>query len=133
MHRRYAILDDNQRLLELRIERLGEVLPALVAERMCAALVIGSVAEGRARDDSDIDLVLVLASGTPRRADYSWWESEVVPRLGLERGGRFPIQPVIVGREAVETTEPNLQRAFRTSLRLWDPGGIFNDQPEACP
>ena len=69
--RRLAILDDNQALLERRLARLAPALPGLVAQRVCAAMVIGSVAEGRARDGSDIDLLLVLARGTPRRQDHA--------------------------------------------------------------
>jgi predicted nucleotidyltransferase len=55
MGRRYAILDDNQQLLERRLAALKAQLPPRIAARACAALVIGSVAEGRARDDSDVD------------------------------------------------------------------------------
>jgi predicted nucleotidyltransferase len=63
--RRLAILGDNQALLERRIEALRHVLPPVVRGRMCGAMVIGSVAEGRARDESDIDLLLVLDRGVP--------------------------------------------------------------------
>ena len=126
--RRHAILDDNQRILEERLDDLRRVVPELVAGRMCAAMVIGSVAEGRARDESDIDLVLVLRHGTPERADYEWWETAVRPRLGE---GRFPVQPVIVGRDALGTTEPNLRRALDIGMVVWDPEGLFHDQPEA--
>lgn len=63
VRRRYAILDDNDRLLDERLRRLARTLPSLARTRVVAANVIGSVAEGRARDGSDIDLVLILDEG----------------------------------------------------------------------
>ena len=130
MSRRYAILDDNDRLLEQRLEVLRRVLPASVADRICAAMVIGSVAEGRAHDASDIDLLLVLRSGTPRRSDYAWWDTEVAPRFASD-DGRFPVSPLLVGRSALTTAEPNLRRALQSGIPLWDPERLFDDQPES--
>ena len=130
MPRRYAILQDNDELLEKRLEELRRELPALISERICAAAVIGSVAEGRARDGSDIDLLLILRAGTPTRGDYVWWDRVVASRLAWARA-RFPLQPVLVGKTALATTEPNLRRALRSKLVLWDPEGLFDDQPEA--
>ena len=127
--RRLAILDDNQDLLERRLAWLRAVLPGVVAQRVCAAMVIGSVAAGRARDGSDVDLLLVLARGTPRRQDYAWWDREVAPALDGQE--RFPLQPLFVGRDAVRTSEPHLAAAIRGGLRLWDPERVFDDQPES--
>jgi predicted nucleotidyltransferase len=131
MHRRYAILDDNQRLLERRIEDLRRVLPDALAGKCCAAMIIGSASEGRARDASDLDLLVVLADGGPRRSDYDWWEREISPRLPSARDGRFPVQPIVIGQSALATTEPNLRRAMRRGLAVWDPEGLFGDEPEA--
>ena len=58
--RRLAILDENDRLLRSRLRTLSESLPEMIGDRACAALLVGSVAEGRARDDSDMDVLLVL-------------------------------------------------------------------------
>lgn len=124
--RRYALLDDNQRLLEARLEELVERLPGLVASRVCAASVIGSVAEGCARDQSDLDLVLVLREGEPRRSDYEWWESEVAPALGVQQ--RFPTSPVFIARTSLATIEPNLRRALDRGIALWDPEGRLHDE-----
>jgi hypothetical protein len=126
--RRYAILDDNDAVLEERLAGLHSDLPPLVADRVCAIVVIGSVAEGRARDGSDIDLVLVLCEGTPRRGDYDWWDREVAPRV--DRGGKFRLQPVFVGKTALATTEPHLSRALKHGLVLWDPQALVDDQHE---
>ena len=126
--RRLAILDDNQRLLEERLAELRATLPRLVSERMSAAMVIGSVAEGRARDASDLDLLVVLRHGLPRRSDYSWWDESVAPRLGVDEF-RFPVQPVIVGRSALTTADPQLARALHQGIVVWDPEGLFHDQP----
>jgi predicted nucleotidyltransferase len=128
MERRYAILDDNQRLLEQRLASLKELLPPLIAGRACAAMVIGSVAQGTARDESDIDLLLVLRQGDPERSDYDWWDHEVLPHLGSLANRRFTVQPVIVGRPSLATGEPNLRRAMKIGIVLWDPDGIFHDQ-----
>jgi predicted nucleotidyltransferase len=62
MGRRLAILDDNDERLGRRLAVLQTLLPPLIEDRACAAMVIGSVAEGRARDASDIDVVVVLRS-----------------------------------------------------------------------
>lgn len=130
MRCRYAILGDNDELLEKRLEELRRALPPLISERICAVAVIGSVAEGRARDGSDIDLLLILRAGTPTRGDYAWWDRAVASRLP-RAGAGFPLQPVFVGKTALTTTEPNLRRALRSKLVLWDPEGVFDDQPEA--
>ena len=130
MGRRHAILDDNQRLLEERLATLRWTLPRLVGDRVVAATVIGSVADGRARDGSDIDLVLVLRQGEPVRRDYAWWDREVEPRLTNDRAG-FPVQPLFVARSALRTNEPHLRRALATGIPLWDPEGMFHDQPES--
>ncbi|MCC6765709.1 MAG: nucleotidyltransferase domain-containing protein [Deltaproteobacteria bacterium] len=127
--RRYAILDDNQRVLEGRLAELIRTLPALVAARVAAACVVGSVAEGRARDASDVDVVLVLREGEPRRSDYDWWDDAVLPFLAPAR--RFPVQPVFIARESLATTEPNLRRALASCIPLWDPEGVFDDESEA--
>jgi len=124
--RRYAILDDNQQLLEERLAELGRDLPSAIASRVCAACVIGSVAEGRARDASDIDVILVLREGSPTRSDYTWWDTEVAP--AVIRSGRFPIQPVFIARTSLATDEPNLQRALTQGFPLWDPEGVFRGQ-----
>jgi hypothetical protein len=123
--RRYAILDDNQRDLEGRLEALRRALPGLISRRACAAMVIGSVADGTAGDASDIDVVVVLREGAPTRADYRWWDDEVAPHLP---GGRFPVQPVIIARASVRTAEPHLRRALATGVPLWDPEECFHDQ-----
>lgn len=131
MSHRYAILDDNQRLLAERIARLRVELPDLICERMCAAMIIGSVAAGRARDESDIDLLLVLRQGSPRRTDYQWWDENVQARLLGGGPQRFPVQPLIISRQSLSTREPNLRSALDTGIPIWDPEALFHDQPEA--
>jgi predicted nucleotidyltransferase len=131
MRRRYAILDDNQTVLEHQVAALRGVLPSLIGSRCSAAMVIGSVADGRARDGSDIDLVVVLREGLPARSDYRWWDTEVAP--ALEARSRFPVQPLILGRASLGTSEPHLARALSIGIVLWDPEELFHDQPEAQP
>lgn len=126
--RRYAILDDNQRELEIRLATLRQTLPGFIASRACAAMVIGSVAEGRAGDESDIDVVVVLREGVPSRADYRWWDADVAPRLAA---GSFPVQPVIISRTSLGTAEPHLRRALDGGIPLWDPEGCFDDKRAA--
>ena len=125
MTRRLAVLDDNQRVLERRLEDLRAALPDLVANRVCAAAVIGSVAEGRARDGSDIDLVLVLRTGAPMRSDYRWWDDSIAAVLSEEP---FPLQPVFVSRGSVRTEEPRLRRAIANAIPIWDSEDLFDDQ-----
>ena len=131
VQRRYALLDDNQRVLEARLVELARRLPTLVASRVCAAGVIGSVAEGCARDQSDLDVVLVLREGEPCRSDYEWWEAEVVPGLGSQEC--FPAAPVFIARSSLGTVEPNLRHALDRGIPLWDPEGRFRDESEASP
>jgi hypothetical protein len=129
MARRHAILPDNDEVLEARIAALRAELPGLIGERACAAMVIGSVADGRAHDRSDIDVLLVLRDGSPRRSDYAWWDAVIAPRL-VTPDARFPVSPVFVGRTALATAEPHLRRAIDTGIALWDPEGVFDDQSE---
>ena len=123
---RFALLPDNDSLLAEHLDRLSACLPGLLAPRVAAAIVIGSVADGRARDASDIDVVLVLAVEEPRRAHYRWWETEVAPRLPL--AARFPVQPIFIGRGSVRTQEPTLRDALARGIRLWDPEGLLDDE-----
>lgn len=129
MSRRYAILDDNQSELERRLTELERTLPSLVEDRIAAACVIGSVAEGRARDESDVDVVLVLREGEPRRSDYEWWDATIAPKLPRAPG--FPIQPLFIARASLATTEPHLREALIRRLPLWDPERMFDDQSQA--
>jgi len=128
MPRRLAILDDNDRLLVRRLAELRRDIPAAVGDRICAAMVIGSVAEGRARDESDLDLLLVLRAGAPRRDDYRWWDTHVAPRLGST--SRFPVSATFIGRDALATSEPNLRGALDAGIVLWDPEGVFGDESQ---
>jgi hypothetical protein len=91
-------------------------------------VVIGSVAEGKARAESDLDLLLVLRHGAPCRSDYAWWDRAIAPLLD-ERQQRFPIQPLFIARTSLATTEPHLRRAIDSALVLWDPEGMLDDQP----
>jgi Nucleotidyltransferase domain len=131
MDRRLAILDDNHEWLTRRIGALRRQLPPLIASRACAALVIGSVAEGRAHDASDIDVVIVLRVGEPRRADYRWWDTHIAPGLDEPTDRRFPLQPVIIARASINTDEAHLRTALATAITLWDPEHLFDDKPEA--
>ena len=132
MARRHAILDDNDERLARRLDALRQCVPSLIGSRACAAMVIGSVAEGRARDGSDIDLVVVLREGEPRRGDYRWWDVLVAPGLDEPADGRFPVQPLIIARASLATDEPHLHEALATGIPLWDPERLFHDQPEAA-
>lgn len=120
--RRLALLPDNDRFLRMELVKIQEDLPRLLGSKVAAALVIGSVAEGRAGDGSDVDLLLVLDEGMPRRADYRFWDEEVAPHT---RRFRFPIQPIFVARRSVRTSEPNLAAAIRRGILLWDRAGVF--------
>ncbi|MEO6029770.1 MAG: hypothetical protein ABIR79_23120 [Candidatus Binatia bacterium] len=88
--------------------------------------MIGSVAEGCARDASDIDVVLVLRKGSPTRSDYTWWDAEVA--AAVTRSGRFPIQPIFIARTSLATDEPNLRHALTHGFPLWAPEGVFRGQ-----
>jgi len=124
VERRYAILDDNQRTLADRLAELHRLIPIVVGSRVKATIVIGSVAEGRARDGSDLDLLLVLRDGSPRRSDYDWWDAEIQPRL--PRSNRFPVQPIFVGEHSLATEEPHLRDALARGLSIWDPEGLLS-------
>lgn len=120
--RRLALLPDNDRFLRRELARIQKELPPLLRGKVAAALVIGSVAEGQAGDSSDIDILLVLDEGMPRRADYRFWDEQVAPRAGRFR---FPVQPIFIGRGSVRTSEPNLAAAIRRGILLWDQAGLF--------
>src|SRR5262245_27957164 len=130
MNRRLAILDDNHERLTQRLTALRRLLPPLINSRACAAIVIGSVAEGRARDTSDIDVVVVLSAGAPRRSDYGWWDAHVVPGLDEPADGRFRVQPVIIARASLATDEPHLRTALAGGIPLWDPEHLVDDESE---
>ncbi len=127
MEHRFAILDDNDRLLRSRLDALRSDLPGLVGERACAALLVGSVAEGRARDDSDVDVLLVLRSDSPKREHDAWWDRAIAPRLEAD-DRRYPIEPLFVARRSLRTSDPELRHALLVGIPLWDPEGLFGDE-----
>ncbi len=120
--RKLAILPDNDRVLRGMLLRLRQELPRILGGRVLAAMVIGSVAEGTAGDASDLDLLLFLAKDLPTREHYRYWDRSVARRLAK---CPFPLQPIFVSKDAVQTEEPNLAAAIRKGILLWDRGGLF--------
>ncbi|MBI4601619.1 MAG: nucleotidyltransferase domain-containing protein [Planctomycetes bacterium] len=120
--RKLALLPDNDCRLREEISRIQRRLPRLLGEKVLAALVIGSVAEGKARDGSDVDVLLFLSEGPPRREHYRYWDRQIAPRM---RVCPFPIQPIFVSRASASTSEPNLAAAIRRGILLWDRGRLF--------
>src|SRR5262245_35527210 len=121
--RKLAVLPDNDLLLRRSLARIQKELSAFLEGKVAAGLVIGSVAEGIARDGSDIDLVLILQEGTPRRGHYQFWDRKVASRVAKLP---FPVQPIFLARESLRTTEPNLRAAIRKGIVLWDHAGLFS-------
>jgi len=74
--------------------------------------------------------VIVLRDCLPTRADYRWWDEEVAPHLVSQR---FPVQPLVIARASLKTTEPHLRRALESGIPLWDPEGCFDDKPSSRP
>ena len=66
-------------LLEAELERFTAEMPPLGAERIC---LIGDVAKGQIRPDTDLELVLVQQTAEPfhRRADF--WVTHLRPTVG---------------------------------------------------
>ena len=78
------MLPDNDAVLAERLDRLAACLPGLLAPRMAAAIVIGSVAEGRARDASDIDVVLESSEDVTPSSFYERSDAEEAKAMAEE-------------------------------------------------
>jgi hypothetical protein len=120
--RKLALLPDNDRKLRVALTRAQRRLPQLLGDKVVAGMVIGSVAEGCARDASDVDVVLFLRDGGPRRGHYRWWDRAVVPHLG---SWGTCVQPIFVALSSRRTSEPSLASALRRGILLWDRSRLF--------
>ena len=121
-HEKLSLLPDNDRQLRTMLSSIQRRLPRILGKKVLAALVIGSVAEGKAGDRSDLDLLLFLREGPPKREHYRFWDWRVAPHF---KRCPFPIQPIFVSKESVNTSEPNLTSAIRQGILLWDEGRLF--------
>jgi hypothetical protein len=99
-----------QELLEAELQRfLGEVLP-FGALRM---YVIGDLARGQTKPDTELELVVVQATDQPyqRRADF--WVTHLRPRVGT----RFLVYTPEEFDDLAET-DPILQEAQRIGMAV---------------
>jgi hypothetical protein len=66
-------------MLEAELARLVEQLPALGALR---AVLVGDLASGRCRPDSELELVLVQETAEPFQRRAEFWVNHLRPRVG---------------------------------------------------
>jgi predicted nucleotidyltransferase len=76
------------------LARLRQVLVERVGERLEQARLFGSYARGDEREDSDVDLVVVVRALT---FDEEMWVAEVCGRLSGQTG--VPLEPFSISSE----------------------------------
>lgn len=108
------------------LERVVAELQAVYGARLVAVVVYGSVGRGTMREDSDIDLLIVVRN--PSRGPDRWREFDVVdervrPLLAPRVDGALPIllSPVIKSPEQVEAGSPLFLDMVEDARILWDP------------
>jgi len=113
-----------------------EILVAKLVEgfwgRLVSLIIFGSLAAGRARADSDVDL-LIVAEGLPEkysdrlrlwRRVVSGLEAERL-RLWRERGIYPLIDPLLLTPEEAEKVQPFYLDLLDTSIIVYDRGGFM--------
>jgi predicted nucleotidyltransferase len=120
------------------LQRYDELLERLLAEvraaygpRLVACAVFGSVGRGTPRDDSDIDLLLVvrgLPQGRMRRVEeFLPIEARLAPHLEANGPGYSPIalSPVFRSPEEVDAGSPLFLDMVEDARILHDPEGFL--------
>jgi predicted nucleotidyltransferase len=113
------------------LERLLAEVRATYGPRLVACAVFGSVGRGTPRDDSDIDLLLVvrgLPRGRTRRVEeFLPIEARLAPALASDEAGRPPIalSPIFKSPEEVEAGSPLFLDMVEDARILHDPEGFL--------
>jgi len=91
----WAVGQRRRRDLEAELERITRALPDLGVKR---ALLFGSLARGEVRDQSDLDLILIVDTGEPFVERCARFYASLEPRIGMARaegipGGTLTVSP----------------------------------------
>jgi len=92
-----------------------------LGDRVCVIVVYGSVARGEAKEDSDIDVLIVGGDGEIRRR-----VSEIGYDIDYENGFEIFITPVYYTREEFEhrirVGSPFIYEVLKDGVALYDDG-----------
>lgn len=121
---------------------------AAARDDIAAAAVVGSWARDSARDDSDVDIVLLTAEPAPYAQDAGWigeltpgatlvrthkWGAITELRLRLPSGLEVEIGVGLPTWASTDPVDPGTCRVVRDGLRsLYDPYGLLAALTAAC-
>ncbi|KXA88483.1 hypothetical protein AKJ57_06880 [candidate division MSBL1 archaeon SCGC-AAA259A05] len=114
---------------------MGKVATALILEEgglaISRVVLFGSVAKGEVREDSDIDLLVVLKSG-----DRHEWRRKLSSALMpvIYRLGRYISLKTFTEKEVREISEKGsafMQEVFEDGIELYPRGGSSSSSPKS--
>ena len=95
-----------------------------------AVAVFGSHAKGRAREDSDLDIAILIRAEDPSEPLLTWidyssqWEKELQVLLGFEK--------IHLSELSLDPASPKVEQYVRRcSIVAYDPEGIICDRTKA--
>lgn len=112
---------------ERLLERLIAEVRAHYGERLVACAVYGSVARGTQREDSDVDLLLVvrdLPRGRFARVD-EFCPVEARVEAAFSSGGPVSLSPIFKAPQEVEAGSPLFLDLVEDARILYDPSGLL--------
>jgi predicted nucleotidyltransferase len=115
---------------------MGKLLEGLLAtwgERLVSLVVFGSVARGEAREDSDVDL-LVIGAGLPRQRFKRQELFELAERVAeplieslRSKGFNLDFSPIILDVEEARKSRPIYLDMVVDAVIVYDRGGFFEE------
>jgi predicted nucleotidyltransferase len=112
------------------IEKMLELL-SIMSEKLVSVVIFGSVARGSAREDSDIDLLMVAESLPESRMErqklFLQIEEPLQPLLDelLEKGFHIDFSPIILSVEEASKIRPMYLDMIEDSIILYDKDDFF--------
>jgi len=112
------------------IEKMIELL-SIMGEKLVSVVIFGSVARGSAREDSDIDLLMVAESLPKSRMErqklFLQIEEPLQPLLDelLEKGFHIDFSPIILSVEEASKIRPMYLDMIEDSIIIYDKDDFF--------
>lgn len=128
---RYTAVASLTPLLETQVSSLIKVLPVVFSpNESMGALLIGSCSRGQATYRSDLDILVILQTGSLTYSRVQSLRDQFEQCWSKSNAGPLPCQINFVLPTVFETSEPAMQNALRDAVILHDSGGTLDRKLE---